>query len=561
MNVKRIIARIAAVAVVSGTIALASGAPPALADELSTASTTNAAAPAPTSTADELSQLRTNQQLLQQRLDQLEQIAQVGPAHPQEPPGTVSLAGSFPRSFLIPGTDTSINVGGQIDFDAGYWFTGGTPNVSNTVVPSLYGVPYTATIPLDVPGNVARARSNGVLGATVYNSRLHIETRTPTAFGEADTVLEIDFLGCATGGIDCSNANGGTDSLMPRLRLAYGTLGPYLAGQNWGVGFDLAAQPELLDTGGAEGAYGDVRVPQVTYTWQLPTMVGPSSLQVGLQEPEDSAETPQGGTLASDTTLSTVSGETSATTNAGVVGGPNGNQALSVNPLKTTWPDIASALTWQQPWGHLQLHGVVHEAQLEDGSFISQDYVGYGGGVSGNVQPGWLGWSKDNLGFQAYDGNGLGRYSEGGGAGTFFPYLATNFGAPASALGAAVGNPCGYGHAAVAPTAACAAGIRAETIPEFGAEINYQHWWSPTIRSTVDFGFAHEQVPTSLLGPLALTGASAMNKEVEAAHANLIWSPVPFINTGFEFIWGHRQTVYNQRGDQQLIDYTFLIKF
>ena len=59
----------------------------------------------PAATADELADLRANQELLQQRLDHLAQ------APPAGPPATG--VGSFPRSFLIPGTDTSLRVGGQ----------------------------------------------------------------------------------------------------------------------------------------------------------------------------------------------------------------------------------------------------------------------------------------------------------------------------------------------------------------------------------------------------------------------------------------------------------------
>ena len=64
--------------------------------------------------ADELSDLRVNQQLLQDRLDQLAQQPGQSPFPTNAPPGTAVLAGSFPRSFLIPGTDTSIRVGGNV---------------------------------------------------------------------------------------------------------------------------------------------------------------------------------------------------------------------------------------------------------------------------------------------------------------------------------------------------------------------------------------------------------------------------------------------------------------
>jgi hypothetical protein len=60
--------------------------------------------------ADELSDLRANNELLQQRLDQIQQAT----GDPGAPPGTPLKDGSFPRSFLIPGTDTSVRVGGSV---------------------------------------------------------------------------------------------------------------------------------------------------------------------------------------------------------------------------------------------------------------------------------------------------------------------------------------------------------------------------------------------------------------------------------------------------------------
>ena len=78
--------------------------------------------------ADELADLRANQQLLQQRIDQLAQAQAQAPPLPgtqgggatqglgyKAAPGRPAAGGSFPRSFLIPGTDTSIRVGGFVD--------------------------------------------------------------------------------------------------------------------------------------------------------------------------------------------------------------------------------------------------------------------------------------------------------------------------------------------------------------------------------------------------------------------------------------------------------------
>src|SRR6266849_2417398 len=63
----------------------------------------------PTASADELADLRANQELLQRRVDQL---AQAGPSTGPGPGGPV-LSGSFPRSFVIPGTEVSLRIGGQ----------------------------------------------------------------------------------------------------------------------------------------------------------------------------------------------------------------------------------------------------------------------------------------------------------------------------------------------------------------------------------------------------------------------------------------------------------------
>src|SRR5208282_1487820 len=85
----------------------------------------------PAARADELQDLIANQQLLQQRIDQLakaqanEQQAAVegGPVVAGQP----SLAGSFPRSFLIPGTNTSLSISGFIKLDMTDRIHGGSP--------------------------------------------------------------------------------------------------------------------------------------------------------------------------------------------------------------------------------------------------------------------------------------------------------------------------------------------------------------------------------------------------------------------------------------------------
>src|SRR5207237_5505427 len=73
--------------------------------------------------ADELADLRANQELLQRRVDQL---AQAGPAAFPAPPGPGGpvMTGSFPRSFVIPGTEVSLRVGGQGVGSVGWYLKG-----------------------------------------------------------------------------------------------------------------------------------------------------------------------------------------------------------------------------------------------------------------------------------------------------------------------------------------------------------------------------------------------------------------------------------------------------
>src|SRR6185369_7160778 len=121
--------------------------------------------------ADELSDLRANQELLQRRLDQLAQIPAPGSPYPGGPPaksaGAGIVGGSFPRSFLIPGTDTSIRVGGEIRMNSLYWIVGGNPNqnpqsTNAGTTGQLNNSPLVG-LPRGSAGFIARERSDNIL--------------------------------------------------------------------------------------------------------------------------------------------------------------------------------------------------------------------------------------------------------------------------------------------------------------------------------------------------------------------------------------------------------------
>jgi hypothetical protein len=492
----------------------------------------------PAARADELAQLKANQQILQQELNKLQQEAKLTAA--PVPPGAPSLAGSFPRSILIPGTNTSIQIGGYVDLAIADYITGGGNN-SNATQPAGTGGALAAGLPLKSGTGVfsaplfnPSARSHNWVHLQASESRFFITTRTPTAWGEATTNIEADFWGCTAGGPTCSGLSRATNPDLLRLRLAYGTLGGFIAGQNWVPGNDLQASPTILDFYGSVGTFGYARAPQIGYKFPLGWVPG-STLGVYAVQPETELATPVGGIESDDQ-------------------GPLNNPVLSslaINPTKDTLPDFAAVWNLERPWGHFQLHGVITRPGIDDGHLISRYFVGYGGGFSGSVKPFPVLFPRDDLGFNFSAGDGIGHY--GGnwtGADTNSTQeLISNFGLPGH-----------YGAAGGPTTAAAAALVRFQKVPMWGGEVNYGHWWAPNWETNVDFGVQQQDLNKALLGPAG--GANLQfNRRLYTAHLNLLYFPVAFIRTGIEYTYDHRQTIWHQSASANVVMADFQVKF
>jgi hypothetical protein len=52
-----------------------------------------------------------------------------------------------------------------------------------------------------------------------------------------------------------------------------------------------------------------------------------------------------------------------------------------------------------------------------------------------------------------------------------------------------------------------------------------------------------------------------VNKQLQTVHVNVIWSPVAFLDTGVEYIWGQREVLANIYGTQQALIGKFRVKF
>ena len=117
----------------------------------------------PAAKADDVTDLQANPELAK-RVDQL---AQAGLQKPQLPAGTAASAGSFPRSFLIPGTDTSLLIGGYVKLDATDYLSGS--GVNGNAATSLEGAPVISGLPLDLHGVKSASDPKGLYAAPFFN--------------------------------------------------------------------------------------------------------------------------------------------------------------------------------------------------------------------------------------------------------------------------------------------------------------------------------------------------------------------------------------------------------
>ena len=499
-------------------------------------------------------ELQVNQQLLDQRIDQLAAVGlqpgagAVFSTDQNTAAGAAVTAGSFPRSILIPGTDTSIKIYGQITEILDYWMTGANPNPGTPANSTVGDNGQVAAAPLNNSG-VGKARSNGFFQQTPRESKMGIETRTPTPFGEARTVFEFDWAGSTSFVPAGGDPTSVSDNLVPRLRYAYGTLGGLLAGQATSNFSDPDANGETLDFGGNVGEPGHVRIPQIRYT--MPAWWG-ASFSVSAEQPETIIATPAGveandaGVIPTATTTCSVPAATPATvicsTSLLTIG------QLPLNVAKTTAPDFTAAWYLPQPWGHIDISGVLRPGiDVTDGHFFDHQFIGYGGHLGIDFKPGWMGWAKDDFILQFEAGDTIGPFVN---SSTNFD-LATNYGT--------TGGYGGFGTTGAAAGAAGAAAVIFKPTQEMGGELGYQHWWLDNLRSNINAGFnAHYGIPIKLVGAAQ---AAAINKELMTAHANLIWNPVSFIDIGLEYMWGQRTVLNNTTGTENVLISKFAFRF
>jgi hypothetical protein len=161
-------------------------------------------------------------------------------------------------------------------------------------------------------------------------------------------------------------------------------------------------------------------------------------------------------------------------------------------------PDGTIQIRHEMEYGHVQLAALLRDisAFLPDGR--SGSAFGWGFNLTGLLKI----FGKDALTFQGAYGNGISRYIND----------TSGLGIDAAVI--SVQNP------------------RLEAVPIVGTYFGYQHFWLKKLRSSVVYGYLQsENTPAQTPGEFHRSEYSA---------TNLIYSPIPQLSFGTEFLYGWR---------------------
>ena len=310
---------------------------------------------APSAHADTIEDLKAQIEALSNKVAELERR----PANAATAPAGAVTGGATKGSFKLPGSDTSVTLGGYVKLDA-------IASDRSAGVGSTGDQEYEAgSVPV---GPTAGANERNQIKLHARQSRLFAKTSTPSAWGELGTYVEFDLFG-ASGNESVSNSHN------LRLRHAYGTLGGLLAGQTWTTLSDPAAYPETLDFGGPAG---QIFARQAQVRWTQPFSGGTWS--VAIENPETVAALQDGAAFRADDDRS---------------------------------PDLAANVKFDTSHGKYSIAAMVRQLRVDSAKDPAVTAAKWGGVIGANaVVP--LG--KDDLRASAYVGNAIGRYSVG-----FFP--------------------------------------------------------------------------------------------------------------------------------------------
>lgn len=184
-------------------------------------------------------------------------------------------------------------------------------------------------------------------------------------------------------------------------------------------------------------------------------------------------------------------------------------------------PDVVAKARFQSDYGEVSLKGVGRQIEAyNETSGNSDDTFGYAVAASGKLKT----WGKDDFRFQIAYGDGIGRYI---------------FDLAAASQAAGFDEP----------------NNSIESIKAWGGYGAYRHWWTDSLRTNLIAGTTQVTDNPSFLDP------ATTNESVMSSHVNLIWSPVPKVDVGAEFIYAERETESGAEGELERYQFSAKYKF
>ncbi len=182
---------------------------------------------------------------------------------------------------------------------------------------------------------------------------------------------------------------------------------------------------------------------------------------------------------------------------------------------RTSMPDLTSQWRLEGKAGHVQISGVIRRLGYNNNAGPEDSTFGWGTQIAGGLKT----WGDDVL---------LGNFSYGDGIGRYIQDLPGGSGA--------VVEPNDHLHALTA----------------WGTMLSYRHQWTEKWRSTVTYSYVKlDSVPE--MGGFAYD-------HTHYAQANLIWAASKNFYVGIEYLYGLKQTLNGNSGNDQRIQLSFQYK-
>ena len=293
--------------------------------------------------------------------------------------------GALPGSFIVPGTNTSMRIGGFIPVDTIY-------NPGQSLGPRFQ-------IGNLLPSNAQTRATEGQYFMHTKLARLIVQTSTPSSYGAVTTNFALDLDGFANGGDNTVALQNNSDSA--RVVFAYGTIGPLAMGMMWSDFIDQQDQGETIDHTGPAGIPAE-RTEQIAYTIPVNQAsvftLAIASPQAGYQDTQDNIEV-----------------------------------ASKTNPV----PDFSAKWEYTTDVWHLQLSGILRDPGFTDING-NRHLIVTGAGIAGatyTLADSKFGFGQDNFGGQVWFG-GIGRYIPDDFGANVASVLAVNDGTASNPTGA-----------------------------------------------------------------------------------------------------------------------------